>query len=385
MTIIDQPHNSTTGDKLIGRLTENSDYRGWFFYIVVAYVKRSGVSRLKQAIENFRTKGGKVIATVGVDQKNTSIQGLKMLFEVVDDLYVYHSESPYQTFHPKVYLLTNDKQKAYLFIGSSNLTGGGLFTNYEAVEEIIYELEESRTAYNDIFKMVNRYRNTQSPCCLKVDDKLLDSLIKLEYLANEEVKIGVSTVRTGEGGEQSRAKRLFGVEQFRPPPVRILTVGDPGVKEKDIPKVLFSGGGFWKKLSENDVSLTSSPGQIIIPIRFLLLFPEFSTWQIMKNNARQSDVYFNVIFTSAAGVRSRIDHVRSIHYVPAPNHPRPNQELRFTFRNQNILDELNTDDVLVFRRTDNPDIWFDITHLLKGTTKLDGISFLEGRYNAIGS
>ena len=176
---------------------------------------------------------------------------------------------------------------------------------------------------------------------------------------------------------RSRIRKLFGVELFRPPQVRIITMGEPDVTEEDIPKVAFSGGGFWKQLSKNDVSPTSSPGQIIIPISFLPLFPEFSAWQIMSRNARQSDVYFNIIFTSPAGVRLRVDNVRSIHYVPSPYHLRPNRELRFTFRNKEIRDTFHRDDILVFRRTDNPDIWFDVMHFLKGTTDFDGISFLE--------
>jgi HKD family nuclease len=48
------------------------------------------------------------------------------------EVWVFHNETPtHPTFHPKVYLFSNDSS-AECFIGSGNLTEGGLFTNYEA-------------------------------------------------------------------------------------------------------------------------------------------------------------------------------------------------------------------------------------------------------------
>src|SRR3989344_4690815 len=123
MGIINQPHNDISlGIKLNELLILKDTDKYDSFYILSAYVKRSGVSRIKEAIVTFRQGGGKVKAVVGIDQKNSSVEGISDLYEIVDELYIYHSESLMQTFHPKLYALEK-KNKAIAFIGSNNLTG----------------------------------------------------------------------------------------------------------------------------------------------------------------------------------------------------------------------------------------------------------------------
>ena len=384
MSVINQPRINNLGDAICQALTSEQDYSSCLFYILVAYAKKSGVIRIKDAIELFRERGGRVIATIGLDQKISTIQGLQMIYEISDELYVFHSEALYQTFHPKVYVLEAENEKAQVFIGSSNLTSGGLFTNYEANQDVIFNLSqnEDRAEYENIRSMIESYKNIDSPCCRLVDEELLTQLNERGYLANEEVTNG-AIIRRGEIEEgEDRGEQLFGTERFTPPAVRIVTEAEePGGEE--IPIVQPVGVGFWKKLSNNDVSPTSSPGQIIIPMRFLSIFPEFSAWQTTATGARQADVFFNVIFTDFENRRYRIDAVRGIHYIPAPHHPRPNQELRFTFRDQDIFNLLQLDDMLVFRRTNMPDIWFDIKQLREGSEEYIRYSEQGNRFGSL--
>ena len=44
-----------------------------------------------------------------------------------------------------------------------------------------------------------------------------------------------------------------------------------------------------------------------------------------------------------------------VKYIPAPQHPRPNTETRFTFRNRGFGRQLEVGDVLLFRTTDDTD------------------------------
>jgi hypothetical protein len=62
----------------------------------------------------------------------TSLEGLGDLLAATPNgqIYIYRNNGPY-TFHPKVYLFKS-AHLADLIVGSGNLTGGGLFTNYEA-------------------------------------------------------------------------------------------------------------------------------------------------------------------------------------------------------------------------------------------------------------
>jgi HKD family nuclease len=127
---VDQPEGDTRlGDHLLAQL---ADGRWTEFRAAIAFVKRSGVKHLAQALRSFTARASAVIV-VGVDHGGTSAEGLQDLFEAIGErgeLYVFHNLNP-STFHPKVYYFRNDTA-AMVIVGSSNLTEGGLFTNYEA-------------------------------------------------------------------------------------------------------------------------------------------------------------------------------------------------------------------------------------------------------------
>jgi hypothetical protein len=156
-------------------------------------------------------------------------------------------------------------------------------------------------------------------------------------------------------------KILFGKEHFPEPPSRIITAKSD--KSKVIKRIKSKNTGFWKKLSKFDVSSTSAPGQIIIPKGFINNFPPMDEPLITSSGGEQSDVFFNIVFEDATGERLKIENVRAIYYIPAPDHPRPNSELRFTFRNREIFEMLSERDILEFKRTDEPSIWFVVRQI----------------------
>lgn len=98
---------------------------------MVAFAKQSGVLRMKAALEAFRTAGGTVSAFVGIDMDGTSSEALDTLLSLTDDLHVVHSESPIQTFHSKVFMLTSATE-AWVTVGSNNLTYSGLWASFES-------------------------------------------------------------------------------------------------------------------------------------------------------------------------------------------------------------------------------------------------------------
>jgi len=63
LKILNQPHGSQLGDKLNEILEQNKQHGFGTFFIVVAYVKRTGVAHLKKSLETFRATGGKVKAS----------------------------------------------------------------------------------------------------------------------------------------------------------------------------------------------------------------------------------------------------------------------------------------------------------------------------------
>jgi len=129
MQFITQPFGEVRlGEFLLTHLT---DPQWTSFRAAVAFVKRSGTQHIRQPLLNF-TNHGTVRLSAGIDLYGTSREGLTDLLNATPNgqLYIYRNNGPY-TFHPKVYLFKS-AQHADVIVGSGNLTGGGLFTNYEA-------------------------------------------------------------------------------------------------------------------------------------------------------------------------------------------------------------------------------------------------------------
>jgi HKD family nuclease len=385
MKIINQPKDGYFFNEIASILTASTDCRGHTFYLLVAYARKSGVIKIKRAMEYFKERGGNIIAVVGLDQKHTTWQGLHELINIVDKLYVYHNEDLSQTFHPKVYIREINKVKADVLIGSSNLTAGGMSTNYEVNYYRLFNLKnnEDEKAYSKIKDVIKSYSGKSTKCCMHVDDEnKINELRENDYLGDEGEKVIIGASSKSKKNDKQKNRKLFGKEKFKPTPAVVIRI-DSTTKSETIPTVTQLGEGFWKKLSKNDVSLEGSPGQIIIPIGYINFFPEFNELIETPSGGGQQDVFFNVYYNDKKGGVSLIKMVRAILYIPSPTHPRPNRELRFTFHNRSILEKLEKDDILIFRRTDNPNAWFDVVHLGKSTKRYNSINLQNKRYGMI--
>lgn len=204
MELMNQPFNGQLGNRLI-ELLESQDYHT--LNIVVAFAKNSGVLRVKDALENFRAKGGKVNVFVGVDLNVTSYEALMALLLCTDSLNVVHSEKG-QTFHTKIYQFIG-MEKGLIVVGSHNLTGGGLWTNFESsalisVNNSSIEDAELLKALSDYFVELASLDDSFMPIDSKDD---IDNLLQNGYISKE-VNQQVRSARVvAEGGSQ---RALFG-------------------------------------------------------------------------------------------------------------------------------------------------------------------------------
>jgi len=141
--------------------------------IVVAFAKHSGVSRLAEAMQDFRERGGHIGVAVGVDVQGTTWQGLKLLLESADEIYVFRDERRECTFHPKVYILERAGREAIAFIGSSNLTAGGLYTNYEINVRVHFDLTDAQetVAYQQVLDIYHEFTDTKSGFARLLDQR----------------------------------------------------------------------------------------------------------------------------------------------------------------------------------------------------------------------
>jgi hypothetical protein len=129
MQFITQPFGEVRlGEFLLNHL---ADPQWTTFRAAIAFVKRSGTQYISEPLRKFSARSD-VRISVGIDLYGTSREGLSDLLGATrpGQIFIYRNNGPY-TFHPKVYLF-KAPQHADILVGSGNLTGGGLFTNYEA-------------------------------------------------------------------------------------------------------------------------------------------------------------------------------------------------------------------------------------------------------------
>lgn len=370
MKLIIQPYNDKLGKLLIEDLLSGR-YNNFTF--LVAYAKLSGVDALYDSILAFRAAKGSVHAIVGIDQENTSFEALRAILGITEDLFIFHNINLSSTFHPKVYILAGEKH-GKIYVGSNNLTGSGLYSNYEIASCGEFDLTVPEQA-EDFANMVRALSTfcQEGPCCRQASEALIKRLYESHLVCTEREicimgKKGVSTEQTKNNfGEEP----VFGVEPitgrtrkhdfgYLAPEIEIreeYRAVDAGLSNGVIaPSVSTGDTGFikrfYKHLSKNDVDLKSSPGQIVIPIGYKSFFEPLSEPQRTPKGAMQSEHYFAIKYENNGEI---IENARVIFYVPAPFHPRKNSEVRFALRNREIFKTFEQGDVLVFSQAAKED------------------------------
>lgn len=216
-----QPYEGTLGDTL-NNMIRFSEYK--HLYISCAYAKFSGISRLKESIDEFKSKGGKLFCFIGIDQHNTSYEALCMLRALSDELYIVHNSNLSHTFHPKIYMMDNNSNNntAWMAIGSNNLTAGGLYINYEACSINTLDLNKNNdnktyTSTLNVFDRFRRASELSDSIVLKiVSDDNLNELFVGNYVKREQ-DLHQYTGKSIQ--HNSSTKTLFGSEIFHAPTI----------------------------------------------------------------------------------------------------------------------------------------------------------------------
>lgn len=107
-----------------------ADERYTSLRMVTAWVRVSALPGLDERMRAFRARGGRIELTSGLSQRAATRAGLAKSLALVDESWVVF-DAEGRTFHPKVHLARGEGV-ALLFIGSQNLTAGGLSSNAEA-------------------------------------------------------------------------------------------------------------------------------------------------------------------------------------------------------------------------------------------------------------
>lgn len=143
--------------------------------LVVAWVRYRGLARLRAELDAFRERGHSRII-VGIDEEGATRPGLIGAVRSFSEAYVFHVREA-GTFHPKLYF-GEGPGKAYLFVGSSNFTPGGLFFNDEVALEAEFDLpvDAGEPALLEVRAYIERLL-ADAEVCLRLTEELVDRLL----------------------------------------------------------------------------------------------------------------------------------------------------------------------------------------------------------------
>jgi HKD family nuclease len=186
--------------------------------IVVAWAKRSGLGSLTPALTALRSRGGRTCIVLGIDQGGASSQGLRLAMELFGNAYVFH-EPTGGTFHPKLYW-AKQGPSARLFLGSNNLTEGGLRSNYELAVSCSLDMSQPNDVAlaHEVDAYLGRLVN-DADVCVRLDERSLDTIVSDPrfLIANEDQPLFPNsrpTVTAQPGGTRS-GTALFGRSRER--------------------------------------------------------------------------------------------------------------------------------------------------------------------------
>lgn len=134
--------------------------------IAVAFLKRSGIKTIEDSLMRSLDKGGKFELIVGLDFKTTDPMAMKFFIDLSKKtkdvhFYCYGDKSENKNdivFHPKIYLFRNPKETVSI-VGSTNLTQGGLMSNFEV--NTIFN-EQKPVYYSQLQAIYNSVKYTDS-------------------------------------------------------------------------------------------------------------------------------------------------------------------------------------------------------------------------------
>lgn len=276
--IITQPNGAQRiGDFLTANL---SDRRWTSFRAAVAFVKESGVLFLRAGLGSF-AQHGRVKVSVGLNFGGTSLEGMTRLYESLGnggELWVFKNENG-STFHPKAYVFANNDE-AHVLIGSGNITGGGLYTNYEAATVLELDLtdEHDRQQFATITQALDAWTDPKTGLARLLDNDLLDRLALQGYLPPEVYSREGEEAGVAAGGEGHEP--LFATVAVPSAPAHPQQVAQPAIAP--------AGGGpttFLMTLQYVDLSRGQlTPGaqerspEIYIPLAARNYAPAFWDW-----------------------------------------------------------------------------------------------------------
>lgn len=203
---LDQPSgNFRLLNELITNL-KNNNFRE--FRIITAFAKEGAFLKLQPFFDKWKADGKLLKCILGVDENGTSKEAIEFVLNNFDDSYIARvgTGAFHPTFHPKIYLFIGQSE-AIAYIGSNNMTIGGLEINAESFIELKMKLPYDQILLDDILKC---WDETLS-ICLPLNKSLLDELVASKIVISE---VEIRSLRTITRAKVEEKKLLPTIPNF---------------------------------------------------------------------------------------------------------------------------------------------------------------------------
>ena len=354
------------------------------FRFAVAWARQRGVELIASALEKY---SGHSVGVIGLNQRGTSYEALYALYELLDELWVFYKHR-FQTFHPKMYFFlpnpNNENQKAVTVIGSSNLTSGGLDSNFEV--SWLQELDPNITLDLATLGEIQQYFQDliNSSFCHHVDSiDFLNKLLAEKYISPEK-SIRAETNRSMQRG----TRRPTGVFLPEAPPPRIrdyypIHVPTPSLPETEsiadkivppeetieVGETLF----YVRTLTPNDVlkalGQRSGTWEIDLGLTARDVHPQFWGWSNKYTpvpNSNNKEWHTQAVYYSCILPGGTIESLRLWFRPERPGHP-PEHRFRpaASVKDLVIPPAFDTQSLMVVQRlSENSDVAFRVEFIL---------------------
>ncbi|RAK19747.1 phospholipase D-like protein [Flavobacterium aquaticum] len=177
----------------------------------VAFTAVSGVNKLLKFLLEAKENNKKVVFFIGVDNKGTSKQSLEILLENKIDVFIYHKNEEFITYHPKLFLFEG-KTYSRVIIGSSNLTNSGFLSNIEASVQLDFRTETDKQGKKLIKEIKDYFQdiiNLKDENVFKLDKELIEKYDKMGLLYSQFKSLNQSNEIQSNDGENPFEKYIY--------------------------------------------------------------------------------------------------------------------------------------------------------------------------------
>ena len=201
--------------RLLDWLNANFDCADFHsFRCLAAFAKIQPFYKMHERIQAWRARGNTSEAIIGIDHKGTSYQALRYIMTHFTSTRILHTDG--STFHPKLYLFYGDKSAA-AYYGSSNLTSGGLETNFEGGVLLRFQFPQDRDSFDALFQSYLSLLAPEVSCTKILTPDFLEELNQTGRLLDENAYAPPAAgAAAPEGPEAAAPAPLFSPVPVRP-------------------------------------------------------------------------------------------------------------------------------------------------------------------------